>query len=170
MSSEKESTLIHIYHTLRDHLQDSLTEGREQIRPLQQLVDESKEKLSELDEKSREEGEQIGRYLQRDLEAAGNYLTETGEDLGRWFHMEETLIEDRLKELFAEVADPTRIALTRLDAEARAAQIYLQGEVIDMGKLECIECGETLQFSETTVIPDCPKCGGSSFRRREGEV
>lgn len=79
--------------------------------------------------------------------------------------MEETLIEDRLKELLTKMADPTRIALQQLDAEARAAQRYHQGEVTGVGQLECCQCGQTLQFTETSVIPACPDCGGTAFQR-----
>lgn len=163
--SNETSPLIRLYHTLQEQLHHALDEGREQLPTLQQLIEETLEKGSELGELTREEIDAVSNYLQRDLEAAGSYLAETGEDLGRWFHMEEALIEDRIRELFAKMADPTRIALEKLDAEARAAQPYHQGEVIGMGKLECIECGETLQFSETSVIPDCPKCGATEFRR-----
>ena len=169
MTPPKESTLIHLYHTLRDSLHDTLQEGREHLPTVPKLIDEAREKLSEIDEKGREEAEEIGRYLQRDLEAAGNYLSETGEDLGRWFHMEETLVEDRLRDLLGQISDPTRIALERLDAEARAAQLYHQGEVIGMGKLQCTECNHTLQFNETAVIPACPQCGATTFRRVEAE-
>ncbi len=169
MSPDKESTLIHLYHTMRDHIHDALAEGREHLPSVRELVDEARERVSELDERAREETEEIGEYLQRDLETAGNYLAETGEDLGRWLHMEETLIEDRLRDLFAQIADPTRIALTRLDAEARRAQNYHAGEVIGMGKLECVQCGKTIQFDQTSVIPECPKCHGTTFRRLESE-
>ena len=165
MSTDHESPLVRLYHSLQEQLHNTIEEGKK--HSLQQLVDDAKEKSSELTELTREDIETVGRYLHRDLEAAGNYLAETGEDLGRWFHMEETLIEDRIKDLFAQLADPTRIALDQLNAEARAAQIYHQGEVIGMGKLECTECGETLQFDETAVIPACPKCGATTFKRIE---
>lgn len=164
MSSNKESRLIQLYHTMRDHLQDAINENRDHLPSLKQLIDDAKEKISDLDELTREEVEQIGEYLERDLEAAGNYLAETGEDLGRWFHMEETLIEDRLKDLFAQISDPTRIALTRLDAAARHAQNYHSGEVVGMGKLECVQCGHTIQIDKTSVIPECPKCKGTTFK------
>ncbi len=169
MSSEKESALIHLYHSMRNHIQDAVNEGREHLPSVKQLVDDAKEKVSELDERTREEAEEIGEYLQRDLETAGNYLAETGEDLGRWFHMEETLIEDRLRDLFAQIADPTQIALRRLDAAARHAQNYHSGEIIGMGKLECLQCGHAIQFDKTSIIPECPECKGTTFRRPEGK-
>ena len=50
-----------------------------------------------------------------------------------------------------------------------AAQLYHQGEVIGMGKLQCTECNHTLQFNETAVIPACPQCGATTFRRVEAE-
>ncbi len=165
--STEQSPLVRFYHALQEQLHTVIDEGKESLPTLQQLVEESKEKGSELSELTREEIDAVSRYLQRDLEAAGSFLAETGEDLGRWFHMEETLVEDRLKELLGKMADPTRIALDKLSAEARAAQPYHQGEVIGMGKLECGTCGETLQFDETAVIPACPKCGATEFRRVE---
>lgn len=165
MSTHNDSPLIRLYHTLQDQLHHALDEGREQLPTLRQLIVETKEKSAELGELTREEIEAVGNYLERDLEAAGNYLAETGDDLGRWFQMEEALIEDRLKELFRKMADPTRIALQQLDADARAAQRYQQGEVVGMGTLECTQCGEPIHFQEISVIPDCPACGNSTFRR-----
>ncbi|HIJ21494.1 MAG: zinc ribbon-containing protein [Gammaproteobacteria bacterium] len=164
MSNEKESTLIRLYHTLRDQLQEIAEEGREQLPSLQELIAETREKSAELSELTREEVDEVSRYLHRDLEATGNYLAETGEDLGRWFHMEEALVEDRLKELFTQLADPTRIALERLDADARASQNYLSGEVIGMGQLKCSACEHTLQFNQTSIIPRCPECNGTLFK------
>ena len=167
MSTHNESPLVRLYHTMQEQLHHTLDEGKEHLPTLKQLIEDAKEKSAELNELTREEMEAVGGYLKRDLESAGSYLAESGEDLGRWFHMEVTLIEDRLKELFHKMADPTRIALDRLDAEARATQLYHEGEVIGMGKLECTECQHTLQFSETSIIPACPTCGATHFRRIE---
>lgn len=167
MSTEKESALVRLYHTLQEQLHHTLDEARDHLPTLKQLLEDAREKSAELGELTREEIEEVSGYLQRDLESAANYLSESGEDLGRWLHMEEALIEDRLKELFAKMADPTRIALDKLDAEARATQPYHQGEVVGMGKLQCTQCKHTLQFNETSVIPACPECGASTFRRSE---
>jgi ATP-dependent exoDNAse (exonuclease V) beta subunit len=138
MSSNHTSPLIRLYHTLQEQLHHAIDEGREHLPTLQQLVEEAKERSSTLSELTREEVEMVGDYLHRDLEMAGSYLAETGEDLGRWLQMEEALVEDRLKELLAKMADPTRIALQQLDAEARAAQRYHSGEVVQIGTLECV--------------------------------
>ncbi len=163
--STEQSQLIRLYHSLQEQLHAVLGEKTEAPPSLQQIIEELREKQAEWSELTREEIGAVSGYLQRDLEAAGSFLAESGEDLGRWFHMEEALIEDRLKDLFELMGDPTRVALEQLDAEARSTQLYHQGEVIGMGKLECTECGEALQFNETAVIPTCPKCGATTFRR-----
>ena len=163
--SNDTSPLVRLYHTLQEQLHHALDEGREHLPTLQQLIDESKEKSAELSELTREEVEVVSNYLQRDLEAAGNYLAETGEDLERWLQMEETLVEDRIKELFRKMADPTRIALDQLNASAQADHTYQQGEIIGFGRLRCTKCDNTLEFTQASVIPVCPECGNDKYRQ-----
>ncbi len=170
MSTDSPSPLVRYYHHLREQLFSATQDGKEQLPALTQLVADAKERSTELSELTREEIDAVAGYLQRDLEAAGSFLAETGDDLSRWFHMEETLIEDRLKSLFTQLADPTRIALDRLNAEARASQILRQGEVLGMGKIICTLCGHSQQFNEAGIIQACPECGATTFRRPDEEL
>ncbi len=165
MNMHDSSPLIEFYHALRDRLQQRLEKHEEERSSVAHLLQELRESGSEWSELSREEVDAVAGYLQRDLESAGTFLAETGEDIERWFQLEETLLEDRLRDLFTQLADPTRVALDRLDAAARAEQIYQQGELLGMGSLVCTECGHTMNFDETVIIPACPQCGATTFHR-----
>lgn len=167
LSSNSNFNPVQLYLSMRDYIYESIEDGVEQLSSIPELISQAQEKMNELDELTQEEGVEVGKYLQRDLEAAGNYLTESKSDLKEWFHLNEERIEERVSYLFTAISDPTRIALTKLDAQARAAQTYHSGEVIDSGQLKCEKCGEILQFSEASLIPECPKCGTTLFVRIE---
>ena len=104
-------------------------------------------------------------YLKRDLEDAGYYLADTGEDLGKWLRFDLELVESRLAEAFLSVADRTRVEMAKLNAELEYASHWHTGEITGIGTLRCTECGEELHFKHTGHIPPCPKCRGTLFDR-----
>ena len=72
-------------------------------------------------------------------------------------------------DMFAKVADRTRLELDRFADNARAASLYHTGEVTGPGTLVCAGCGKELHFHKAGRIPPCPKCHGTEYRREEGE-
>ncbi len=142
--------------TLADHL------GYQNLKHAIQLA---KDKAVDMGELTREEAEKIGDYLVRDLEDAGHYLANTDGDLKDWLRFDLELIEARLLEMFALVADKTKLELMQLAERARRAGEYHTGNITSIGTLQCAGCGELLHFHATSHIPPCPKCHGSIFRR-----
>jgi len=127
----------------------------------------AKEKAVELDELSKDEADKIARYLERDMHDAAEFLLETGQDFRDWFKFDVQLIEDRLFEMFAEVADQTRVELDVLAERARRASRLHTGEITGPGTLECVVCSAHLHFKKTGHIPPCASCNGVEFKRSD---
>jgi polyhydroxyalkanoate synthesis regulator phasin len=137
--------------------QDTLPQLRERL-------DQAREKMVELGELSREEADRLSTYLQRDIEDAGKYLADTGEEFRAWLKTDASLIEARFLHMLASVADQTSLQLKQWADRARQ-EPYHSGEITGPGVLQCTTCGELVHFHKAGRIPPCPKCFGGNFQR-----
>jgi len=155
---------VQAYNRMLERLRASWHKAEEQTLPtLRENLDRAQEKAAELGELTREEAERIADYLERDLEDAGNYLDDSGRQLGDWLGFDLQYAESRLAELFAAVVDQSRVELGQWDRRIHERHT---GEITGIGILECQNCGEALHFERTGRIPACPKCGGTVFNKR----
>ena len=154
------------YERLLETAMDDLQGAEEKTGPtLHRLIDKAREKLLAAEEYTEEELEKAGDYLKRDLIDAADYLAETGSDFATWLDFDIELIEDRMKELFAQAADQTTVELLQLKEQARRSE-YHTGEITGPGTLVCDTCGEKLHFHRVNRIPPCPKCRATRFHRQ----
>lgn len=164
--SEQPQRRFHAYERLLHALHDTT----EQVLPtLHERLAAGRERLIELGEWTREEADEISRYLQRDIEDAAHYLTETGGELKDWLRLDWRLVEDRLLESFAKVADQTSLQLSALAEQAREAARYHSGEICGPGILVCEQCGHTLTNAAVGEVPACPQCQGDIFTRMDDD-
>lgn len=169
--TEKESSdkLVSAYERMMERLKHALQVAEEKTGPaFEHALSQARETAVGLGELTREEAEKVGAYLKRDLQDMAEYLEDTGEELGSWFHIDLELIEARLLDLMSSVADQTRVELAQLRERARQAELYHSGEVTGPGTLRCPSCGQLLHLQRTSHIPPCPKCHGGSFERVRG--
>jgi predicted nucleic acid-binding Zn-ribbon protein len=138
---------------------------RDALPRLQHGIAEARDRAVELGELTREEAERVGEYLRRDVEDAATYLSETGLELKDWLRFDLELVEARLLDMFSSMVDETRLELDRIAAAAQAAETLEAGEVAGLGTLRCVTCGHELDFPQPGVIPPCPGCGATRFRR-----
>ncbi|NIV75653.1 MAG: hypothetical protein GWN37_12665 [Gammaproteobacteria bacterium] len=150
------------YETMLHRARTALAEHLPTVR---EAVDHAKEKAVELGELTREEAERVREYLRRDLEDAGAYLADTRREFADWLHLERDLIESRLLDSMAALADQTRLEYEKLAVQAQRAGERHTGEVVGPGTLRCTQCDERLQFRESGHVPPCPRCHGTTFRR-----
>ena len=132
---------------------------------LRRALDQAREKAVELNELTREEAERLSEYVERDMQEAAHYLLETGNEFRQWWQFDVQMIEQRMLEMFANVADKTRLELEKIADQAREASLYHTGEVTGPGTLLCNSCGKELHFHKAGHIPPCPSCRGTGFRR-----
>jgi predicted RNA-binding Zn-ribbon protein involved in translation (DUF1610 family) len=74
-------------------------------------------------------------------------------------------VEERLLDVFAKVADKTRLELAQLKAQAKWSEEYHTGEITSIGTLACKACDTLVHFKKTGRIPPCPKCHQTVFVR-----
>ncbi|QEP44586.1 hypothetical protein D5085_16470 [Ectothiorhodospiraceae bacterium BW-2] len=159
-----EDPLLKGYQQLLDSIE---TQNRQQ--PLTQRIDTALEKLSELTELTREEIDHLGDYLKRDLHAVVHYLHETGSELESWLQFDMALIEERLADIVAQLADQTQLQLSQqlnyFATEAEKSRNIHTGQIVTLGTLECQQCRHSLHFYKPGRVPPCPKCHHSHFQR-----
>ncbi len=165
-SKDPVERLVGAYERMLERVDEMLDQAEKRTLPtLKRSIEQAREKAVELNELTREEAERIGEFLERDMHAAADYLSETGEEFRNWFSFDLELIENRLLEMFANVADRTRVELDALAERAREAVYYHTGEITGPGTLICTECGKVLHFHKSGHIPPCSKCHATSFKR-----
>ena len=117
--------MVEAYENMLERVDEALERAEKATLPtLKRSLEAAREKAVELDELTREEAEKISQYLERDMKDAAHFLSETGEEFRNWLNFDVQLIENRMMEMFASVADRTRMELDRLAAQARAFGIY----------------------------------------------
>lgn len=158
--------LLKAYHGMMENLKEfwQLTEEKA-LPPLKENLERAMEKASELGELSKEEAEKLGDYIQRDLEEAADYLADNGKQLGDWLKNDLEFAEVKFAEMFATLADKTRLELDALAERARQIGIWHTGEITNIGVLYCQQCNEVLHFNKPGHIPPCPKCKGTVFKK-----
>ena len=158
--------LIIAYEQMLERVSSAIEHTEKSTIPtLKHNIEEAREKAVELGELTREEAEKVSGYIERDMEDVAHYMTETGEQLSDWWQFESELIEDRLLEMFTNIADQTSLQLAKLAEQARQASTYHTGEVTGPGTLACSKCGKELHFHKTGHIPPCPKCHHTEYQR-----
>ncbi|WP_428609375.1 zinc ribbon-containing protein [Sedimenticola sp.] len=158
--------MVDAYERMLEYVDDVIGKAEKNTLPtLKKSLETAREKAVELNELTREEAEKIAAYVERDMKDAAHFLVETGEEFREWFRFDVKLIEGRLMEMFATVADRTRLELERFANQARQAAVYRTGEITGPGTLVCEECGKALHFHKAGHIPPCSQCRGTTYRR-----
>ncbi len=162
-----EKKLSDAYDKMIERVHQLLDNAEHQALPvMQKTIEKAKRQAIDLQEVTAEEAEKIAAYIERDLHEAANYLQKTGHEFSSWLNFDLQLVEQRALDLFAKVADKTRLELDRLSAQANAYQTYHTGEISTIGTLVCDHCGNEIHFKKTGRVPPCGKCHHTSFKRR----
>ena len=165
-SKDAKDKLLNTYHEMLEQVKDLRHTAEEKAIPtLEENLEKAAEKVSELGEMTKEEAEKIGKYIQKDLEQAADYLSENEKQLENLIKNDLEFAELKFAEMFANLADKTRIELDALAERARQVGIWRTGEITNVGILYCQKCGEALHFKKPGHIPPCPKCKGTEFKK-----
>jgi len=166
MPSPATDKLVHAYNRMMERVRHTLEETESRAVPtIRHSVDKARKTAVELEELTHDEADKVAYYLKRDVQDAGRHLAESSRELGDWLRFDIDRIEDRLLEIFARVADRTRIEWVELRQQLEKDPPYHSGEVTGPGTLYCSACNEALHFHHTARIPACPECGSGTFRR-----
>lgn len=163
--------MVTAYEAMLERIHEAAdTAERKTVPWLREALANARERAVELEELTREEADKVSRYVERDLHEAASFLSDTGQEFRDWVSFDWRLMQSRMLDMFAGMADQTSQALRGFAEEARRASEYHSGEVTAPGTLECTVCGEQIRFDATGRIPNCPKCNATSFRRRTADA
>lgn len=129
---------------------------------LHTLVDEAGELISEAEELSREQIDEVSEYVKRDISDLAVFLSKTGNELKDWLGFEIEQLETKVVEQLLEAVDPSTISLLKLKEQE---SIFHTGQVAGPGVLSCDTCGELLHYYKAGRIPPCPKCHKTEYHR-----
>ena len=134
-------------------------------KSIEQAFEDAKDTAHELGENTREEIDQISKYVKRDIDDVAAYMHESGAEFAEWLRFDVELLEDRVWDAFCTVADRTRIEMTELQIRLKRGVSYNSGEICSPGTLQCDSCGQLLSSKRTCSISPCTNCSGKVFSR-----
>lgn len=154
------------YNRMMERLQELMENAEDKgIPTLEEGIKQAGNKAVELGELTRDEAEQLGRWIKRDMEEASQYLASGGREFAAWLKFDIDQVEDRLLDVLFSVADRTKLELAAFERALEANNVYKAGEITGAGVLECMTCGEPTHYYATATIATCPACGGTKFKR-----
>ena len=126
------------------------------------LIDEAGELISEAEELSREQINEVSGYVKRDIDDLALFLSKTGKELRDWLGFELEQLETKVVKQLFEAVDPSTISLLKLKEQK---SIFHTGQTTGPGVLKCDACGELLHYYKAGRIPPCPKCHKTEYHR-----
>jgi len=161
-----EQKLTAAYDKMMERVNHLLDTAEQQAMPsLQKNIDKAKQRAIDLKELTHDEADKLAHYVHRDVSDLATHLSQSGEEFKNWFSFDLQLVEDRVLDTFAKVADKTSLQLAQLASQAKRSQEYHTGEITGIGTLACQSCEGLLHFKKTSRIPPCPKCHKTAFIR-----
>lgn len=165
-ASEREREELAAYSRLREEVKRILEEARGTINAdtIRQAVDRAGREL-------RDAGGYAAGTVNRVLDALRKDLASTGEKMGSRAEAASErandlfeIWKDRGSSFLAQTAKAVSDWLEGVGGKLER-RTYRAGEMTYGGVLECTACGERLELDQPAHLPECPKCGGSEFRR-----
>jgi hypothetical protein len=151
--------LIEAYNKLLHRVYDACAEAGDKLKP---NLEKRLEDAAALDELSNE----VSDYLRRDIKAAAQWMANNeNAELSDWLRFDIEQVESRVLSAFSQLADQTTLELKQLEQTANEVGEWHTGEIVGIGSLTCLDCGEEIHFHSTGHVPPCPQCHGTRFKR-----
>jgi len=156
-----EKDLVELYESMSRFITEKVEKaGVVTEEVLDRTINESKEWAHKLKENYGDDVSKVSEFLRRDWQEAARITQEKTRknlDLDR--------IQVGLMGLLSRLAHSAGSQLESFSSKLAERLTYKTGEIAGAGSLECLGCGQHLQFDKPTRIPPCPKCRGAQFRR-----
>jgi len=107
--------------------------------------------------------------LQRDLAEAHHVFKAIGNAIANWVSFDAAVIEDKIEDWIALVADDTEVDWLLLGKQWNERDQYQSGELVGSGSFKCNECNFVLSYSAAASLPLCPQCKNSVFTKTTKE-
>jgi hypothetical protein len=162
-----DNPLVTQYRKLLEKTVSELKNLKKKSAPAwREIIEESGEKMAELEQLSQQEAMKVSDYLKRDLQDAAEFMQEHGKEFSDWLAIDVQLVEDTLLDMFMQAADQTKLELMQWQEQGEQAG-YDTGDVAGPGSLKCDACGQIMQMYTVQEIPACSRCGKKHFHRAQ---
>ncbi len=163
-SEQEKDKLARQYDMLAGKFKELYLAGKERGREsMSAALEMAHQELAALGEFSEKQGEELKRYLARDLDLTISDAQQLGEEA------KERLNPSRLGAgaiaSLVSVLELTGNALHSLSAKTKESLTYRTGEITSAGTLTCRACGQKIHIKQTGHVPPCPKCNGILFNK-----
>jgi isocitrate dehydrogenase len=153
-----------LYDRFAETTREIFGAGQEKGREAwEKAMESARERMTAAGEFSAEQGELFKRYLRRDLEQTGAEMRELGKGAKETLHPAR-LSAGALSSL-SRLMNAAGQLLSELSARTEKTLEYESGEITMAGTLTCLSCGNKIQLKKTSVVPKCPNCEGTRFRK-----
>ncbi len=163
-SESRDNKISELYDRFAEYSREAFESGKEKTgEAWEKSMEVARKKLDETGEFTAEQGEVFKSYLRRDLEQTREDMQRLGKEA------KDSLNPSRLGagalSTLARFLNSAGDALTSLSMKAENALVYHSGEITAAGTLTCTSCGHKIHLKKTAVVPTCPECQGTSFRK-----
>lgn len=163
-NEQEKDRLSRQYDMFASRFNELYLSGKERSREAMNVaLEKAQEQLTAVGEFSAEQGEELKKFLSRDLDQTIADAQQLGEEAKEKLHPAR-LTAGALSSLVA-VLDITGNALRSLRDKAMDTLTYKTGEMTSAGTLTCQGCGQKVQIKHTGHVPPCPKCNGILFNK-----
>jgi len=126
-------------------------------------LEKANEHLTTIGEFSAEQGEELKKYLARDLDQTIESAHQLGEEAK--VKLNPSRLSAGALASLVNVLELSTNALQKLTAKTKEQMTYSTGEVASAGTFTCQSCDQKLQLKATGHIPPCPKCHATHFTK-----
>lgn len=153
-----------VYDRFVEMSRDLFDKGQEKSAAAwEKSMELARDQLAKAGEFSAEQGEQFKDYLRRDLAQTMTDLQQLGETTKE--HLHPTRLGAGMLSSLAKLLHAAGSAMTSLSDKTEDMLEYKTGEITTAGTLTCKACGQQVHLKATSMIPPCPSCHATRYRK-----
>ena len=166
-TSEKpseQSPNVVLYDRFVEQSREAFERGKEKGRAAwENAMDLARQQMEAAGSFSAEQGEAFKRFLRRDFEQTERDMQRLGKEAKVGLH--PARVSAGALSSLSKVLSAAGNMLSSLSEKTEHALTYQSGEITMAGTLTCSTCGKVVHLRETSVVPVCANCQGTTFRK-----
>jgi hypothetical protein len=126
-------------------------------------IESAKEEMVQAGKFSKEQGERLKKYLQRDLMSEDKGVGKISKTLKE--SLEPRRVGSGIQNTLGKILNALGNAFSEWSSKIEDTLTYKTGELTSPGTLVCKKCEGRMRFKKTGRIPPCPKCYHTEFKK-----
>jgi hypothetical protein len=126
-------------------------------------IESAKEEMVQAGKFSREQGERLKKYLERDLMSEDKGVGKISKTLKET--LEPQRVGSGIQSTLGKILHALGNAFSEWSSKIEDNLNYKTGELTSPGTLVCKKCEAKMRFKKTGRIPPCPKCSSTGFKK-----